>query len=59
LGIDMAREVAARRRLTAGRLHDRYAEVYGRRQTGNRTLLVRRIAWRLQALFEGDSATTR
>jgi hypothetical protein len=53
--IDVGREVAALKRLTAGRLRDRYAEVFGEATTtGNKTWLVRRIAWRLQALAEGD-----
>ena len=51
----MGREVAALKRLTAARLRDRYAEVFGEATTtGNKTWLVRRIAWRLQALAEGD-----
>jgi hypothetical protein len=36
-------------------LREKYAAVFGEATTtGNRTWLVRRIAWRLQALAEGD-----
>jgi hypothetical protein len=53
--IDVGKEVAALGRLTAGALRDKYAEVFGEATTtGNKTWLVRRIAWRLQALAEGD-----
>lgn len=53
--IDVAKELAALRRLTPKELRARYAEVFGEpTTTGNRTWLVRRIAWRLQALAEGD-----
>jgi Protein of unknown function (DUF2924) len=42
-------------RLTLNELRDKYAEVHGEpTRTGNRTWLIRRIAWRLQALAEGD-----
>jgi hypothetical protein len=55
MAIDVAKEVAALKRLTAGALRDRYAEEFGEATTtGNKTWLVRRIAWRLQALAEGD-----
>ena len=55
MGIDVGKEVAALKRLAAGALRDKYAEVFGEATTtGNKTWLVRRIAWRLQALAEGD-----
>ncbi len=48
-------EVAALRRLTAKELRQRFAELFGQpTRTGNKTWLIRRIAWRLQALAEGD-----
>jgi hypothetical protein len=48
-------EVAALRQQTAKELRQRFAELFGQlTHTGNRTWLVRRIAWRLQALAEGD-----
>jgi hypothetical protein len=48
-------EVAALRRLTATELRARFAELFGQpTRTANKTWLIRRIAWRLQALAEGD-----
>src|SRR5271165_2575702 len=48
-------EVAALRRLTAADLRRRFAELFGEpTQATNKTWLIRRIAWRLQALAEGD-----
>ena len=42
-------------RMTVPRLRERYAEVFGEpTRSGNRQFLVRRIAWRLQAMDEGD-----
>ena len=53
--LDIGHEVAALRRLTVGQLRQRFAEVYGEATTAsNRTWLIKRIAWRLQALAEGD-----
>ncbi len=51
----LTREVARLQRLTTKELRGRYAEVFGEpTPANNRTWLVRRIAWRLQALAEGD-----
>lgn len=48
-------EVAALRRLTAAELRRRFAELFGEpTHATNKTWLIRRIAWRLQALAEGD-----
>jgi hypothetical protein len=48
-------EVAALAHLTVAELRLRYAEAFGEStHTGNKTWLIKRIAWRLQALFEGD-----
>ncbi len=53
--MNLAREVVALRRMTPNELREKYAAVYGAATvTRNRTWLVRRIAWRLQALAEGD-----
>jgi len=53
--VHVAQEVAALKRLTIHELRDRFAELFGEpTRAGNRTWLVRRIAWRLQALVEGD-----
>jgi Protein of unknown function (DUF2924) len=56
MNLNIASEVAALRRLSTRELRAKYAEVFGdeARTTNNRVWLVRRIAWRLQALAEGD-----
>ncbi len=55
MDLNVGAEVAALRRLTVKDLQGRYAEVFGE-ATGchNRDWLVKRIAWRVQALAEGD-----
>lgn len=41
--------------MSVSRLRERYAEVFGEPTTsGNRQWLFRRVAWRIQALAEGD-----
>jgi len=52
MNLNIASEVAALRRLSTRELRAKYAEVFGdeARTTNNRVWLVRRIAWRLQAL---------
>ena len=51
----LAGEVAALQRLSGGQLLSRYHEIYNEMpNTKNRPWLIRRIAWRLQALQEGD-----
>ena len=53
--INVGEEVDALQRMTVTQLRERYADTFGEATaTGNRTWLVRRIAWRLQALAEGD-----
>jgi hypothetical protein len=53
--LNIAKEVAALHRLTTKQLQDRYANVFGEAtQANNRAWLVKRVAWRLQALAEGD-----
>jgi hypothetical protein len=53
--LDIGPKVAALRRLTVGQLRQRFAEVFGEATAAsNRTWLIKRIAWRLQALAEGD-----
>ncbi|MDB5308820.1 MAG: putative bacteriophage related protein [Gemmataceae bacterium] len=55
MALNVAKEVAALGRMTVKQLRERYAEVFGEATAGNnRTWLVRRIAWRLQAAAEGD-----
>jgi hypothetical protein len=53
--LNIAKEVAALRRMTMRELRERYAEAFGdTTNANNRAWLVRRIAWRLQARAEGD-----
>jgi len=53
--LDIGKEVATLRWMTVGQLRRRFAEVFGEATAvGNKPWLVKRIAWRLQALAEGD-----
>ena len=53
--LNIVNEVAALERLSVGQLRQRFAELFGEAtQASNRTWLVKRIAWRMQALAEGD-----
>ena len=53
--LNIGKEVAALERMTIGQLRERYAEVFAETtKTCNKTWLIRRIAWRLQSLEEGD-----
>ncbi len=53
--MNRAQELAALPRLTVAALRGRYAQVFGEAtRVGNKAWLVKRIAWRLQALAEGD-----
>lgn len=52
---DLAREIEALRRMTVKELRRRHLELFGEENhAANRQYLFRRIAWRLQALAEGD-----
>ena len=52
---DVKRQIAALERMTVGQLQARYADVFGETaRSGNRQWLFRRVAWRIQALAEGD-----
>jgi hypothetical protein len=52
---NFAKEVTALQRLTISELKARYAEAFGEAtRANNRAWLVKRLAWRLQALAEGD-----
>ncbi|GAB6166189.1 DUF2924 domain-containing protein [Thermostilla marina] len=52
---DVEKELAALCRMTTGELARRYAELFGEpTRSWNRAYLVRKIAWKLQALVEGD-----
>jgi hypothetical protein len=49
------KELVALTQLSVSELRGKYVELFGEpTRTGNKTWLVRRIAWRLQALAEGD-----
>jgi hypothetical protein len=53
--LNIVNEVATLQRLSVGQLRQRFAELFGEAtRAGNRTWLIKRIAWRMQALAEGD-----
>src|SRR5438445_576812 len=55
MSLNVGAEVAALRRMTTKQLQTRYADVFGEAtRCHNRDWLVKRIAWRTQALAEGD-----
>ncbi len=55
MGLNLGKLLAELERMTGTELRRRYAEVFGEEsRSGNRQWLIRRIAWRTQALEEGD-----
>jgi hypothetical protein len=53
--LNVGKEVAALERMTVKDLQARYADAFGEETlANNKSWLVKRIAWRLQALAEGD-----
>jgi hypothetical protein len=53
--MDIGHEIALLQQMGVKELRQRFAELFGEAtRAGNRTWLVKRIAWRLQALAEGD-----
>ena len=53
--LDIDREVATLGGLSTGQLCERYVELFGEPiRTRHKTYLIRKIAWRLQAMEEGD-----
>ena len=51
----VAKELAALEAMTVAQLRAKYAQVFGEEtRVGNKTWLVKRVIWRLQALAEGD-----
>ena len=53
--VDIEKEVVALRAMTVGQLCERYAELFGETsRTRHKAYLIRKIAWRLQAIAEGD-----
>jgi hypothetical protein len=52
---NLSKQIAALRQMTVGQLRRRHLELFGEQNRSlNRRYLFRRIAWRLQALAEGD-----
>jgi hypothetical protein len=55
MDLNIGKELAALQRMTVRELRERYAEVFGEQTPAhNKVWLVKRIAWRIQALAEGD-----
>ena len=55
MDLNIVNEVATLQRLSIGQLRQRFAELFGEATAAsNRTWLIKRIAWRMQALAEGD-----
>lgn len=53
--LNVAKELAALKRMTPAQLRAKYAEVFGEQsRSGHKQWLVKRIIWRLQANAEGD-----
>src|ERR1700757_3263926 len=53
--VNVGKELAALQRMTVKELKARYAEVFGENtNAANKAWLIKRVAWRLQALAEGD-----
>jgi hypothetical protein len=53
--LNVVKEVAALRRLTTKELQVRYSELFGERTlANNRSWLIKRVGWRMQAQAEGD-----
>jgi hypothetical protein len=53
--MNLAQDIAALPTLSVSQLRQRYAEIFGETtNAGHKGWLVKRIAWRLQALAEGD-----
>jgi hypothetical protein len=53
--LTISKEVTSLERLTVPQLRERYAAAFGEAtNAGNKQWLIKRIAWRLQALAEGD-----
>ncbi len=55
MGINVGKELAALGRMTASELQAKHCQVFGEApRSHHRQWLVKRIAWRIQALAEGD-----
>jgi hypothetical protein len=55
MNLNVDKEVAALQRMTVGELREKFADVFGEPTNArHKQWLVKRIAWRMQALIEGD-----
>jgi hypothetical protein len=55
MNLNVGKELAAMQRLTVRELRTKYAEAFGEgTNANNRAWLIKRIAWRMQAMAEGD-----
>ena len=55
--LNIVNEVATLQRLSAGQLRQRFTELFGEAtKASNRTWLVKRILWRLQALAKLETS---
>ena len=55
MALDVDKAVNELRRMTVGQLRQRYGEVFGEAaRSFNKQHLIKRIAWRMQAMHEGD-----
>jgi hypothetical protein len=55
MDLNVGKEVAAMKRMTVNELRARYADAFGENTNArHKEWLVRRIAWRMQAMAEGD-----
>ena len=53
--LNIEKEVAVLKRMAVRELRTRYGEVFSEQtRAGNKAWLIKRIAWRLQAIAEGD-----
>ena len=58
--MNLAQDIATLTTLSVSQLRHRYAEIFGETTSaGHKGWLVKRIAWRLQALAEGDLSERR
>jgi len=55
MSTNMAKEIAALRQMTVGELREKYVELFGEQSRSyHKDFLWKRLAWRMQALAEGD-----
>ena len=55
VALNVGREIALLKQMTVRELREKYLEVFGEpTRAGNKDFLFKRIAWRIQALAEGD-----